>query len=144
MKPTVILVFMLLILTSCEVGPQPIHYGSDYCTYCKMTIVDKQHASQLVTSKGKAYNFDSVECMMHFLKDNPDKGISLYLVNNFQQPKKFLDARRATFLKSQKITSPMGENLLAIGNYENAKKAQTEYGGQLLSWEELEQYFKIK
>ena len=49
------IVVLLLIFTSCNVGPQAINYGSDGCHFCKMTIVDKVHAAEIVTKKGKVY-----------------------------------------------------------------------------------------
>ena len=47
-----------ITLSSCNIQPQPINYGEDACHFCKMNIIDKQHAAQIVTSKGKAFKFD--------------------------------------------------------------------------------------
>ena len=38
------------LLTACSAEPEPIAYGSDACDFCRMNIVDKTHAAQLVTS----------------------------------------------------------------------------------------------
>ena len=46
---------LMLLFFSCNVSPKPIEYGSDGCHYCKMTIVDKVHAAEMVTKKGKVY-----------------------------------------------------------------------------------------
>ena len=50
-----------VLLAACQPSPKPIEYGSDMCDYCKMTIVDQQHAAELVTTKGKAFKFDAIE-----------------------------------------------------------------------------------
>ena len=65
-KPThaAIVTILFLSLAACTVAPVPINFGSDGCHFCKMTIVDKQHAAELVTSKGKAYKYDAIECMI--------------------------------------------------------------------------------
>ena len=60
-----IVVFLFLLLTSsCNVGPQPISYGSDGCHFCSMTIVDRQHAAEIVTDKGKGFKFDRIPSPM--------------------------------------------------------------------------------
>lgn len=41
------------LLWSCSIAPEPINYGQDGCHFCKMTIVDKVHAAEIVTTKGK-------------------------------------------------------------------------------------------
>ena len=48
-----LLIPILLITVSCKVEPDEIEYGKDGCHFCKMTIVDNQHAAELVTAKGK-------------------------------------------------------------------------------------------
>lgn len=61
-------IFLLLfVLTSCSNKIQDINYGSDSCDFCSMGIVDQGHASQLVTTKGKNFKFDAIECMTHFI-----------------------------------------------------------------------------
>ena len=57
-----------VLIIGCEVKPQEIAYGQDACHFCKMTIVDRQHAAELVTVKGKAFKYDAIECMMNHLK----------------------------------------------------------------------------
>ena len=51
----------LFLAVSCSPEAQPINYGSDQCDFCRMTIVDKAHAAEVVTKKGRAYKFDSGE-----------------------------------------------------------------------------------
>ena len=42
-------VLLLLLTTGCKVEPKPIAYGKEGCHFCSMTIVDQQHAAQIVT-----------------------------------------------------------------------------------------------
>ena len=46
---------LLIFLIGCTVSPKPIDYGNDGCHFCKMTIVDKVHAAEIVTKKGKVF-----------------------------------------------------------------------------------------
>ncbi|MAP55083.1 nitrous oxide reductase accessory protein NosL [Altibacter sp.] len=134
-------IFYILLISflsiSCTIKPQEIHYGEDGCVYCSMTIVDRQHAAQLVTNKGKAYKFDAAECMFHFMKEN-DMEVELYLVTDYAQPEKLIDATKATFIISENIPSPMRANLSALESNEVARKLQQEKGGTLYTWDEIQ------
>jgi copper chaperone NosL len=128
---------LLLNVFSCNVAPQAIDYGQDGCHFCKMTIVDKVHAAEIVTKKGKVYKFDATECMVNFMNDFDTSEIELYLSNNYTEPEALIDATKATFLISKNIPSPMGAFLSAFQSKEAAKKFQSEQGGALYTWEEL-------
>ena len=134
---------LLLTFFSCNVSPQDIDYGNDGCHFCKMTIVDKVHAAEFVTSKGKVYKFDATECMINFLKDFEDASeVELYLTNNYSEPEALIDATKATFLISENIPSPMGAFLSAFKSKAEAEKILSEKGGTLYSWNELLAHFK--
>lgn len=128
---------LLLLFLSCNVSPKPIEYGSDGCHFCKMTIVDKVHAAEVVTQKGKVYKFDATECMINFMEDFDTSEIKLYLSNNYTEPETLIDATKATFLISENIPSPMGAFLSAFKNKADAEKFQTEKGGNLYTWKTL-------
>ncbi|WP_283635702.1 nitrous oxide reductase accessory protein NosL [Aquaticitalea lipolytica] len=136
-----LIIALLLMLVSCNVSPQAIDYGSDGCHFCKMTIVDKVHAAEIVTKKGKVYKFDATECMINFMNDFDASEIELYLSNNYTEPEQLIDAQKATFLISKNIPSPMGAYLSAFKNKADAEKMQSEKGGDLYSWEELLVHF---
>ena len=130
-------VVSLLVLTSCNIGPKAIVYGNDGCHFCKMTIVDKVHAAEIVTKKGKIYTFDATECMVNFQKEFDTLEIKLYLSNNYNEPEALIDATKATFLISKNIPSPMGAYLSAFKTKNEALMVQSEKGGTLYSWQEL-------
>ncbi|NMH87477.1 nitrous oxide reductase accessory protein NosL [Flavivirga algicola] len=136
------IILLLLFCFSCNVKPQAIDYGSDGCHFCKMTIVDKVHAAEIVTKKGKVYKFDATECMINFMKEFDSSKIQLYLSNDYKTPEALIDATQATFLISENIPSPMGAFLSAFKTEEDAKKIQEEKGGTLYNWNELLAHFK--
>ena len=137
------LIVITLLFTACNVSPQHIEYGTDACHYCNMTIVDRQHASQVVTTKGKAFKYDAIECMVHSLNDDiKDTEIALYLTTDFNQPGKLMDATMATYLVSDQISSPMGANLSAFENDKAAEKTMKKFTGKLFSWEEIQNHLK--
>ena len=137
------MLLFLLLASSCNVGPKPIAYGADGCHFCRMTIVDRQHAAEIVTDKGKVFKFDSSECMMNHLKDIDQKQVALYLVNDYNQPGELIDATEATYLISDRIPSPMGEFLTAFKTEQAAVDALMTYDGDLLTWEQLKLRFNL-
>ncbi|WP_410004932.1 nitrous oxide reductase accessory protein NosL [Aequorivita nionensis] len=143
MKHLIFLGIITTLLVSCNVSPQHIEYGTDACHYCNMTIVDRQHASQVVTTKGKAFKYDAIECMVHSLQDDlKDTEIALHLVADFDQPGKLMDATMASYLVSDKISSPMGANLSAFENEKAGEKAKEKFTGELYSWEKIQKHLK--
>lgn len=143
MKNFILLGIITTLLVSCNVSPQKIEYGTDACHYCNMTIVDRQHASQVVTTKGKAYKYDAIECMVHSLNDElKDTEIALYLTADFNQPGQLMDATMASYLVSDQISSPMGANLSAFENEKAAQKGKEKFTGEVFSWEEIQNHLK--
>ncbi|UII76295.1 nitrous oxide reductase accessory protein NosL [Flagellimonas sp. HMM57] len=137
------ILFLSLILgISCSIGPKPIAYGEAGCHYCKMTIVDKQHAAQMVTKKGKVFNFDATECMLNHLKDIDQETIQIGLANDYNVPGKLIDVTEATFLISEGIPSPMGEYLTAFATKDAAQEGLDEHGGEIFTWEQLKEKFR--
>ncbi len=144
MKSFILLFIVSALFVSCNVSPQPIEYGSDACHFCNMTIVDRQHASQLVTKKGKAYKYDAIECMIHSLQDDlKDTEMAFYLTSDFNQPGEMIDATKSTYLVSDQISSPMGANLSSFLNQKAAQDTRDKFTGELFTWEEIQKRLKI-
>jgi len=138
----IVFIALILVLSACSSKPVAIEYGVDGCYFCKMTIVDKLHAAEVVTKKGKVYKFDATECMINFMDDFDTTTIKLYLSNNYTEPEALIDATQASFLISKNVPSPMGGFLSAFKNKEDAVKVQTAKGGAIYTWEELLKHYK--
>ena len=142
MKKLILAIFLGFTMWSCTIKPEPINYGEDPCHFCKMTIVDKLHAAEVVTNKGKIYKFDATECMINFMDEFDTSTIKHYVSNNYTDPESLIDATKATFLISKNVPSPMGAFLSAFKNKEDAIKVQTEKEGKIYNWDELLIHFK--
>ena len=133
---------LILVFFGCNSDPVPIEYGVDACHFCRMTIVDKIHAAEVVTKKGKVYKFDASECMINFMDEFDTSTIKLYLSNNYTEPEVLIDATQATFLISRNVPSPMGGFLSAFRTKEDALKVKEQKGGKIYNWEELLSHYK--
>jgi copper chaperone NosL len=137
-KPTLATIGIMLMLVACSVDPQPIKYGSDQCDFCKMTIMDKRFAAEVMTKKGKAYKFDDVRCMSNFLLgDNVkvDNVEGMYVTTYTDNA--FIRVGEAQFMKAEELRSPMGGNVAAFADAAARDKAAKEMNGRAVTWEEI-------
>ena len=129
--------FIILLTFSCKVEPQNIEFGKDQCSFCVMNIVDKTHAAQYVTKKGKQFKFDAIECMVNDLSDKNEDDLAFKLVANYENPGEMIPADSAAFIISKAIKSPMGANLSAVSSTQKAAEMQSVYTGEIYTWETL-------
>ena len=140
----IIILLLATISISCSIEPEPIEFGKDYCHSCKMNIVDKTHAAQYVTSKGKQFKFDAIECMVNDLSSKDDSQIAIINVANYSNPGEMIPAKNATYLISSAIKSPMGMNLSAFKKETAALEVQQNHEGVVYTWQTLSQFISTK
>jgi copper chaperone NosL len=135
-----VLVLSLLLAAGCGGdGPREIAWGRDECSACRMQIADPRFAAQLVTTRGKAFSFDAVECLVGFLDDGrmPPADVRSLWVANAARPGSLVDARTAHFLRSPAVRSPMGLGVLAFGTDEELAAARAADSGDVVTWAQL-------
>lgn len=138
MKLFILILSLTIGIASCSVEPKPIEYGNDHCHYCDMTVVDKTHAAEYTTKKGKSFTYDAIECLVNDINEkNHEATMAYVLVADFSNPGELIDAKTATFLISENIKSPMGANLSAFASNAVAKNYLETEGGEIYSWTEL-------
>lgn len=139
MKLINLTLLILFFIIGCNPKPKEITYGIDACEYCKMTIVDPKWGAELVTNKGKAYKFDVVECMVaYYLTEIKDKNTvhSLWTIN-FLEPKTFLDAKTAFYIRTREFQSPMGLNVISLKNERELSRLPLKQEYEILNWDSV-------
>ena len=129
---------VMLVLAGCQPEPKPIAYGQANCTHCNMTVADNRYGAEMVNDKGKAYFFDSAECLLAYANEQPEQAdkAAFLLVTDFTNPGELTDARKAHFLQTKALPSPMGMFLTSLAYKGIATEMQQEHGGRLLTWNE--------
>ena len=125
-----------LSIIGCKPEAKPIEYGKQACDYCRMSIVDEQYAAQLVNSKGKAYSFDAIECMINYKHEHQQEWAH-ELVTDYNTPRKLINASECWIVRSKKLPSPMGMFLTALPTQAEAKALQDQHGGQIYPYIEV-------
>lgn len=128
-----------IFLAGCKRQFEPITYGREACTHCKMTIMDKRFAAEIITSKGKAIKFDDFGCLLSWLKSEKfkDPGAMIFVADFDHPGGDFLNARNAIFTRDETFKSPMNGNLAASASEIEANRLTKDMHGQLLTWLEL-------
>jgi copper chaperone NosL len=145
---TLILVLVTVVLTACSNSePQPIAYGTDECAHCMMKISDPLYGAEMVTSKGKAYKFDAIECLAAFVNEGTvvaSTDVAGLYVTNLTKPEMFIPAEKAMYVRSTAIKSPMGMGLAAVSSEEEAKRVEMNYFGDILTWDKVKATVKTE
>jgi len=139
---TVFLTALIVISACTNQKPKPIDVGQDNCAYCKMGITDPRFASELITSKGKVYKFDAIECLVAYYQElgSSEQNNTKLWVHDFLQPERWLSAKNALFMRSSEIHSPMSLNLLAVANDSERVKVQQQFEAESINWKDLLDY----
>ncbi len=138
MKNILMIVF-ILATSACNQDPEEIKYGSDNCSFCKMTIMDEKFATECISNKGKVYKFDDIYCLKSFIKNGGiwSNEIAKIYLSDFSNKGKWIEAGKALILRSEELKSPMGGNYAAFSTEENREAAFDQYKGEKVSWEEI-------
>jgi NosL. len=132
------ILFVIVFLFGCRRSFEPINYGKDACAHCKMTIMDKRFAAELVDGKGKTFKFDDIICMREFVEATSMSPNTLYFVNDYQREKAaVLDASKAVFLKHEMFKSPMSGNHAAFATAADAQHLKDSLQLPLITWKTL-------
>ena len=130
---TFIFTLSFFALFSCQKNePKNFSLQKDQCDNCKMTITELNHATEIVTEKGRAYKFDDINCMEMFEKAETDKmkNAKKYVID--APSGKFVELQKATLITGGSIKSPMGGNTQAYENKETAVKAAKKLGASVI------------
>jgi copper chaperone NosL len=141
---TNVTVLAAFLMASCSVEPEPIQYGKDACHHCKMTLMDNKFGAEVVNKKGKIFKFDDTNCLANFLNSGKlaEQDIAHCLIIDFASPGVLIDAKKALYVKSDQIKSPMASNIAAFQNKTNLDSHNNSWQGALLSWSELVTQYK--
>jgi copper chaperone NosL len=104
-----------------------------------MGLAQAGHGAQALLTTGRAYVFDSVECLAGWLVESPtETPIHSLWVIDFSDPGTLIRAEEAFFLASSALKSPMGLGLTAFARAADRDGAANAFGGDALTWSEVQ------
>lgn len=138
LKQILITLTLAIGLASCSVGPKPIDYGLDACDYCRMTIVETTHGAEMVTTKGKVYKYDAIECMVQHKREFESDQVKYLMMTDYKNPETLIEVGNGVILHSEAIPSPMGAFLTGFASQDEAQAVIQDKGGKIVQIDELE------
>lgn len=125
------------VVASCGGPPQPAELvlGQEMCSHCRMSIVQRELAAQAVQS-GRTEFFDDPGCLAQWVRQARPGTEAALFVADFETGR-WLDARKALYMQSPLLPTPMLSGLAAYGDEPRARAAADRLQGRLLSWEEV-------
>lgn len=130
---------IILLLLACQRGPKPIAYRVDECVFCKMKIMDPRFGCQIVSTKGKHYNFDDVSCLVAYQNTGfiKKEDVAAIYVPDYGGSHILHPAVPMLFVHSEDVRSPMAGNVAAFSIKDSAMRAARRLNGKILNWEEV-------
>lgn len=132
-KAAVAMMAFSLGLSACTAKAQPIDFGRDHCDYCKMTISDPRFGGEIVAKTGKAFKFDSLDCLVSYQREAKDLDGRAYALD-FLKRGELIDVEKASFVKSDQIQGTMNTHVLAVGSQSDALSLKDKFKGEILQW----------
>jgi copper chaperone NosL len=128
-QKSIVIIFGLFLSSQCATKPEPIVLGEDACDHCKMTLVDPHFGAELITTKGRLYKFDDINCMLLFANHlRTDQEIGSMLVVDYSLSRPFVPAEQAFYFQSDAIRSPMASHLVAFPDKAAGEAFRSEFG----------------
>ena len=134
-----ILLFSLVLMNSCNVGPQAIVPGKDNCYLCRMTITDSKYGAEILTKKGKVYKFDDMHCLLSFQQTKTIDATQVkdIYVTDFTGEHSLIKVNESFLLQGDEIRGPMNGNIIAFKDKDSMKKMATQLKGAAIGWDQL-------
>jgi copper chaperone NosL len=129
----------LVVLAACSGGPpRPVDIvlNEESCRQCRMAISQREFAGELVLEDGRVETFDDIGCLATWVRETEPPRTAGLFVHDYASGA-WLDAREAYFVRSEKLSTPMGSGLAAFEDPSAAREAATRWEGSVLRWDEV-------
>lgn len=139
-------VLLMLAFSACSkavlTGPPSLRLGRDECAECGMIVSEEKSSCALLleASKLRSYAvYDDIGCMLDDERDGlGDRSVIERYVHDVESHQ-WVRAEQSYYLMadSKKLQTPMGSGIAAFAERPKADAAREQYGGRVLSWNEL-------
>lgn len=115
-------VLSLVFALAAPVSAQPIDIpAGSRCFSCGMTVnAGSKFAAGMIEADGKVLYFCDIGDMLSYYMEMKKKPAQVYVKDHATNS--WTDARKASFVKSDKFSTPMGWAIAAFGSREDASK----------------------
>jgi copper chaperone NosL len=139
-----VLAIAVVVLAGCggekevSLDPPTVKYNEDI-SEMGMFVVDPRYTAAWLPTEGNDWIlFDDIgEMFKYRFARFPDSEPRVVWVNDYND-QQWIKAEEAWYLESTDINSPMGWGLAAFRDEASARERQSEFGGTVLSWSDVQ------
>ena len=128
------IVAAVVLLPSRTTGPEPIAYGRDACSHCRMVISRPGFGGELRDLSGKTSKFDDIGCLLISIATTRQETPAAW-VEDFDA-KVFVPLLDATFVRGT-LDTPMGHGIVAFGDLSRASAFAAEKNAKIVKLDDL-------
>ena len=128
---------------ACGGSPPPIDYGVQGCDYCRMQIDDPRYGGQVITTTGKVYAFDSVECLAAFAESFDASRVRMIRVADFSDPGTLIPVADARFYQDPERGGPMGGGWFAVSAGADSARLASNVRGTPAEWDTVRRLAQV-
>lgn len=113
--------------------------GQQECEECKMIVSEERFAAGaafIADGDATKFVFDDVGCLVDWLGKSADRDSCIPYVHDYDTLA-WLDARKAFFMHSEELRTPMASHIAAFADDAAAEALLQKYPGQRVTWPEL-------
>jgi copper chaperone NosL len=112
-------------------GPVGIDLGRDACRHCRMAIVSKATAAEIVAPGEEPLLFDDIGCLRDFAAAMPPPPDAVVFVTDHRSGE-WIDARHAVFTRTS-LQTPMGSGIVAHADTASRDQEPAARSGSVVS-----------
>lgn len=117
------------------IGPAALRLGEDACAYCRMTVVSRRTAAQIVVAAEEPLIFDEIGCLGDYLANHDlPKRARVFVTDH--RTSAWLDASAAIFTQTS-IDTPMSSGLLVHADAASRDADPAARGGRAVNASEI-------
>lgn len=127
------------LLAACpggEIEPVAIVLDEDGCCVCFMAVSLRKFAAETVTRDGHVDYYDDIGCLAARAQQGQLPENSRSFVTDYDT-EGWLDAQAAQYVQAAGLPTPMSYGLAALAGRPAAARLGQQYGGRVLTWEQL-------
>lgn len=113
-------------------GPPHIEVDRTPCAHCGMLISETMFAAAFRAPGAEARAFDDIGCLVASAKREADSG-GLHFWFHDATSGSWISGADATFVKSERLRTPMNGGLVAYRDLSDAQRGAAEYRGRVIA-----------
>jgi copper chaperone NosL len=112
-------------------GPPEIIVDRTACSHCRMLISEPSYAAAYRAPGGESRVFDDIGCLLAAARAETTGDLHFWFHD--MKSGNWIDGRKAVFVRSAEIHTPMGGGLMAFATRDDASAAAIQYRGNVLA-----------